>query len=115
MNVNLTDADDLLRAAVAVEVVFTEDHLIGVAASVCAGKWAGCKRANDISSVNVENTGEAKQPEALLLPVHTVSSSQNPTGLNQAATTSVVPSAAGFVLKRDLNQERREVYATSIQ
>lgn len=33
MNVNLADGDDLLRAAIAVDVVIAEDHAIGVAAS----------------------------------------------------------------------------------
>lgn len=31
VNVNLADADDLLRAAVAVDVVLADDHAIGVA------------------------------------------------------------------------------------
>lgn len=38
MNVNLADGDDLLRAAVAVDVVLAEDHAIVVAASRFAVK-----------------------------------------------------------------------------
>lgn len=53
----------------------------------------------------------AKRPslEPRPLPVHAVSSSQNPAGLNQASSASVVVAASGFVLKRDLRRERQRI------
>lgn len=116
MNVDLADGDDLLGAAVAVDVVLTEDHAVGVAASRFAIKQRDSCQHSDgteyssLSSLAIERM-HAKRArwEPHPLPVHAVGSSHNPAWLNQASSASVVVAASGSVLKRDLRREQQRI------